>query len=81
MSDQTAVMTMFLVLMGCIILGVLLDAASRQQREAREWEEFAAEHCRISGTYDREAGRASPVIVAGADLNVYHCDDGTIHIR
>lgn len=80
MSDQTAVMTMFLVLLGCIILGVLLDAASRQQREAREWEEFAAEHCRISGSYDKEAERATPV-VAKHPLKVYHCDDGSIHVR
>ena len=80
MSDRDAVMTMFLVLMGCIILGLLLDAASRQQREAREWEEFATEHCRISGSYDKEAERATPV-VAKHPLKVYHCDDGSIHVR
>jgi len=52
----------------------------RHQREAAQWRAFSAEHCRISGSYDREGRRASNV-QAEYELKIYHCDDGSIHVR
>jgi len=63
-----------------VAIGAFLGAAQREHREAREWEEFSQQHCRISGSYDKEAERATPV-VAKHPLKVYHCDDGSIHVR
>lgn len=50
------------------------------QREARAWQQFQAEHCRITGSYDREGRRASPRHDE-FELKVHHCDDGSVHVR
>lgn len=82
MSDDSLapLLLVLLVLVLAVVLGLFLGTAVRQQREAKEWELFSAEHCRISGSYDRESKRASNV-QAEYELKIYHCDDGSIHVR
>lgn len=63
------------VFIAAVVFGIVRDT-----REQAAWEDFAARHCRLTGSYDKEAERATPV-VARHGLKVYHCDDGTIHVR
>lgn len=70
-----AVVAMFLIGAVAAVVIHLSD-----QREARAWEQFQAEHCRITGSYDKEGGLASRRHDE-FELKVYHCDDGSIHVR
>lgn len=71
---------LFLLLWLLLVVGWFFGAVTSQQNEAQEWEQFRAEHCRISGSYDKEGRRASPR-QEEFELKVYHCDDGSVHVR
>lgn len=80
MSDPDRMMFVFIgifMLLGVVAAIVIMTS---QQREAQAWEQFSAEHCRLSGSYDKEGRRASPR-QEEYELKVYHCDDGSVHVR
>lgn len=80
MRDPDTMMLMFFALFMLIAVWAALVIVLSQRQEARAWEQFRAEHCRISGSYDRERRRASPR-QEEFELKVYHCDDGSVHVR
>lgn len=74
--QMVVLITGLFIIMGIVTAMVVV----RQHRETQRWEQFRAEHCRISGSYDREGRRASPR-QKEYELKIYHCDDGSVHVR
>lgn len=80
-SDKAAIafFLAYLLIAGALALFVL----HRETQGKEAWERFAAEQCRVTGNYDRDSGQVRGGVIDFDDPGpkVYHCKDGSMHVR